>query len=80
MLKNRTAWEAAVLPLNYARGINGLAPVAARNVLQFVLHRSDPNLLNIRQKKSPRQSRARRWSDRQLRLPGDAGLTVAGRG
>jgi hypothetical protein len=40
-------------------------------VLQFVLHRSDPNLLNIRQKKSPGQSRARRWSDRRLWMPGD---------
>ena len=32
------AWEAAVLPLNYARKINDLARVARPNVLQNVLH------------------------------------------
>ena len=32
------AWEAAVLPLNYARKINDLARLARPNVLQNVLH------------------------------------------
>ena len=31
------AWEAAVLPLNYARQIKYLRPVSTRNVLPFVL-------------------------------------------
>jgi hypothetical protein len=36
------AWEAAVLPLNYARKINHLARLAGPNVLQNVLHASGP--------------------------------------
>ena len=36
------AWEAAVLPLNYARKINHLVRVASPNVLQNVLHASGP--------------------------------------
>ena len=48
------AWEAAVLPLNYARKINDLARVARPNVLQNVLHFPLALVRRFRAKGKPR--------------------------